>query len=103
MIFSKKKDLQNRNLYNKKELEIKTRKFLFLYLLNSNSFTKIQKNKFVYLFLLTKKNKNKNKIVRRCVVTNRSRGNLKKFNVSRLLLREMFHLGAVPGYSKAVW
>lgn len=39
----------------------------------------------------------------RCVITNRSRGVLKSFRLSRIQLREMFSLGIVPGFKKSVW
>jgi ribosomal protein S14 len=39
----------------------------------------------------------------RCVITNRGRGVLQEFRLSRLQLREMFSLGIVPGYKKSVW
>jgi len=39
----------------------------------------------------------------RCVITNRGRGVLQSFRLSRIQLREMFSLGIVPGYKKSVW
>lgn len=102
MIFLKKKDLKNRKLYTKSEISKKIKKFIFTYLLNSSKYNKKQKNKFLYL-LLKKEKKNKSKIVLRCVLTNRSRGNYRPFNISRIVLREMIHLGVVPGFTKAVW
>jgi len=52
---------------------------------------------------LKKKNTYKANIVRRCIINNRNRGSLKHFNISRILLRDMFLFGVVPGYKKAVW
>jgi small subunit ribosomal protein S14 len=102
MIFFKKKDKNNRFLYNKNEINKKIKKFLFIYLLNSKKYNNKQKSKFLYLFF-KKQIKNKTKITFRCILTNRSRGNYRLFNISRLALREMIHLGIMPGYTKAVW
>lgn len=102
MIFLRAKDLKNRNSYKKKEVNKKIKKFLFINLLNNSQFSKKDKSKFLYLFL-KKETKFKTKITLRCAITNRSRGNFRLFNVSRLVLRDMIHLGIIPGYSKAVW
>jgi len=40
---------------------------------------------------------------RRCSITGRSRGTLRKFGISRMLLREMGHKGLMPGLKKASW
>ncbi|MGF1634915.1 MAG: 30S ribosomal protein S14 [Phycisphaerae bacterium] len=40
---------------------------------------------------------------RRCELTGRSRGVLRKFKVSRLMLRELAHQGMIPGLKKASW
>jgi small subunit ribosomal protein S14 len=39
----------------------------------------------------------------RCVVTNRGRGVIQKFKLSRLQLKELFSLGLVPGWKKSIW
>lgn len=39
----------------------------------------------------------------RCSITYRGRSNINKFKLSRIRLRELFSLGLVPGYKKAVW
>lgn len=39
----------------------------------------------------------------RCILTNRGRGVVQGFRVSRIQLREMFSLGLLPGYKKVVW
>lgn len=39
----------------------------------------------------------------RCAVTGRPRGYLRKFNMSRIIFRELAHKGQVPGVTKASW
>lgn len=39
----------------------------------------------------------------RCQVTGRCRGFLRKFQVSRLVFREMASLGMIPGVTKSSW
>ncbi len=39
----------------------------------------------------------------RCELTGRSRGNLRKFKISRIMLRELANAGKIPGMKKASW
>jgi small subunit ribosomal protein S14 len=39
----------------------------------------------------------------RCQLTGRSKGNLRKFGVSRIMLRELALAGKIPGMKKASW
>lgn len=39
----------------------------------------------------------------RCELTGRSRGNLRKFKVCRIMLRELALAGKIPGMKKASW
>jgi len=39
----------------------------------------------------------------RCMLTGRSRGNYRKFGISRIMLREMGSRGLIPGLKKASW
>jgi small subunit ribosomal protein S14 len=39
----------------------------------------------------------------RCLITGRSRGFLRKFKVSRIMLRELALAGKIPGLKKASW
>jgi small subunit ribosomal protein S14 len=43
------------------------------------------------------------RIRNRCMVTGRARGVYRKFNISRIMLREMAAEGLVPGVHKASW
>ncbi len=39
----------------------------------------------------------------RCQLTGRSRGNLRKFKICRIMLRELALAGKIPGLKKASW
>ncbi|SDD68437.1 small subunit ribosomal protein S14 [Paenibacillus sp. UNCCL117] len=39
----------------------------------------------------------------RCQVTGRPRGYLRKFQVSRIVFRELAHKGQIPGVTKSSW
>ncbi|MGY3312250.1 small subunit ribosomal protein S14 [Peribacillus simplex] len=39
----------------------------------------------------------------RCGVTGRPRGYMRKFNMSRIVFRELAHKGQLPGVKKASW
>jgi len=39
----------------------------------------------------------------RCQITGRARGYLRKFKVSRIMLRELALMGRIPGLKKASW
>jgi small subunit ribosomal protein S14 len=39
----------------------------------------------------------------RCLVTGRSRGFLRRFGISRVLLRRLAHAGVMPGLTKSSW
>jgi small subunit ribosomal protein S14 len=43
------------------------------------------------------------RIRNRCMITGRARGVYRKFNISRIMLREMASEGLIPGVSKASW
>ena len=40
---------------------------------------------------------------KRCAITGRSRGNYRKFKLSRNMLRELANNGQIPGLTKASW
>jgi small subunit ribosomal protein S14 len=40
---------------------------------------------------------------RMCTLTGRSRGNYRKFGISRIMLRQLAHEGKIPGMKKASW
>lgn len=43
------------------------------------------------------------RLQRRCAVTGRPRGNLRKFGLSRIVFRELAHKGQIPGVKKSSW
>ncbi|MDR1375719.1 MAG: 30S ribosomal protein S14 [Holosporaceae bacterium] len=43
------------------------------------------------------------RIRNRCLITGRARGVYRKFNISRIMLREMAAEGLIPGVYKASW
>lgn len=101
MKLKKLKEIRNREKFYKKEIIRRKIKFLFINLLNK----KVNKNsKYLYFLLkLKKRRESKTKLVQRCIFTNRSRGSIRYFGISRILLREMLQFGIIPGYKKAVW
>lgn len=46
---------------------------------------------------------NSNRVVNRCYLSGRPRGNLRKFGLSRLAFRQLAHAGKIPGVTKASW
>ena len=45
----------------------------------------------------------KNRIRNRCALTGRPRGHHRKFNISRVALRELASKGELPGVTKSSW
>ncbi len=43
------------------------------------------------------------RVVNRCMITGRPRGNLKKFGLCRIKFRELALMGKIPGVTKASW
>ena len=49
------------------------------------------------------RNSAKNRVRNRCDLTGRSRGNYRKFRLSRIALRELGNFGMIPGLVKSSW
>ncbi len=49
------------------------------------------------------RNSNPTRIRRRCSLTGRPRGNLRKFGINRIKFRELAHRGEIPGVRKSSW
>lgn len=103
MKFLKLKDLKNRKKFFKDEKKKLLIKFLLTNLVNKyclpitgvfNKFSFFSK----YLALT-----GRTKIVKRCILTNRSRGVSQKFGASRFILRNLMQFGIIPGFKKSVW
>lgn len=43
------------------------------------------------------------RVIVRCYLTGRPRGNYRKFGLSRMAFRELAHKGLLPGVTKASW
>jgi ribosomal protein S14 len=99
MLSQKIKDLNNRKKFKSKEILNLSLKFLYTNFSNKN----VNTLKLAQIRAINQKNFSKTKIVRRCILNNRSRGSVRPFNISRIKLREMFSFGVMPGYKKAVW
>ena len=99
MLSKKIKDLIIRKEFKRKEALNTTLKFLATNYFNSN-LTVPRCNTFV---MLKQRNFSKTKMVRRCILTNRSRGSIRHYNISRIKLRELLQFGIIPGYKKSVW
>ncbi len=50
-----------------------------------------------------KRNTSPHRVVRRCHITGRPRGHVRKFGLSRIAVREMANLGLLPGVTKSSW
>ena len=99
MLSLKIKDLQKRKNFSKHEKINKIIKFLFVNQLNKK---KSLVKKRIFFNKITQKH-SKVRINNRCVLHNRGRGSIKNFSLNRILLRDMFSFGLIPGYKKAVW
>ncbi len=49
------------------------------------------------------RNGHPNRVRNRCALTGRSRGNYRKFGMSRLMLRKLATEGMIPGITKSSW
>lgn len=104
MLFAKKKDINKRIQFSKCELKKIVSKFLFVNTLNNKNLSLIYKKKIIFSLLTSiNKKESKVKLVRRCVITNRSRVSHRILGVSRMKLKEMLKFGILPGWQKAVW
>lgn len=111
MLYSKIKDIRNRSFFYKKEKIKLIHKFIFVNLMNKFKLKKksFKLNRFFFVwqklyFKKVFKIVSKAKLIRRCTVSNRNRGNLRVFGgLSRINLKNFINFGILPGYKKAVW
>ncbi len=104
MLSKKFKDIKFRNFFFKKEHLKNIYKFLKINFLNNKKLG--GKSFLVYNNIRLQKKIlriSKTKIQNRCVLTNRNRGIVREYGISRLKLRELLQFGVIPGYKKAVW
>jgi ribosomal protein S14 len=101
------KDKKFRNSFYNIELKYLQLKYLQLNYIQKILHNKLSKKTFStlqYWFSSRKRvNCSKVKIVRRCIITGRSRSSLRQFKISRIYLRESLSLGRMPGYIKSIW
>ena len=69
---------------------------------------KLQVNKTFLLLKLAKLQKkitriSKIQLKNRCILSNRNKGVLSKYSISRIKMLELLRFGLVCGYKKAVW
>lgn len=98
------KDRKNREQYFNKELNQKVVQYSFRNFLNKSNQIKDLKKKF-YISLLSSfsKFKSKTKIVRRCVLTGRSRSSLRFAGISRIKIRELVRDRKIKNIVKQSW
>lgn len=106
MMYLKFKDNKLRQKFKKFELQYKLKYFIYkniLSYINNSTNLLLTNKKLIYFQIFKRKKKNySTKIVRRCILTNRSKS-FRPFKVSRIIARELMGFGIIPGYSKAVW
>ena len=110
MRYLKLKDIKVRQQFHKLEKLKLFQKFIFINLTHKLISKKLtQQNSKKIKFLLAKYNYNflkltsKTLFLRRCLITNRNRSNLRSFNLSRIVMRDFIQFGILPGYKKAAW
>lgn len=104
MILSKNKDKALRQKLLRLEVNKKQIKILFIKLMNDNTLKNEQKKVILkYFNSKLQKKSSKSKLLKRCLITSKSRLMYKRFKISRVKLKDMLDYGLIPGYSKAVW
>lgn len=106
MLHKKIKDLKYRKKYLKKEKLHLLNTFLIktaLTTINSTNLNSNVRKRLLVKCLIKKRLCIKNRNVKRCVMTNRSRGVLQQFKISRSVLRELMGFGIIPGCKKTTW
>jgi ribosomal protein S14 len=91
------KDVNKRKIYKNTELIQRVIK-IFSIVLNTNILKWI-----LFEYINNKFNNFKTKLKNFCVISGRSKGVIKKFKISRIVLRELSFKGGVFGLKKASW
>jgi ribosomal protein S14 len=98
------KDKSLRQKFLSKELNQKILVYSFRKLLNTVKYSKKKKNFFsISLFKKFKKITSKTKIVRRCILTGRSRSSLRILGFSRIKIKELIRDRRISNISKKSW
>ena len=98
-----KKSIIQRNIKRKKMIDkyLHRRIELKHAILNASSMS--EKLKYIHLLDDLPKNSSPVRYRRRCYKTGRGRGNLRFFNLSRNVVRELFSRGELVGFKKSSW
>lgn len=99
-----KKDKQARKEYGFNEVNQIVSRYLFRYFTSLKNLTDNQR-RIILKFFFKKFSlyKSKTKIVRRCVITNRSRSSTRLTLMSRIKLREKIRDKQFKAFEKAIW
>lgn len=106
MIFKLVKDQKLRQNFSKNEKQQILNKFMYVNFLNSlyTSNKNIRREVGLALSANIQQGVSKTRLVRRCILTGRSRVNYsKKLKISRIKMREIISSGILPGFSRALW
>jgi ribosomal protein S14 len=105
MLYLKTKDKKNRKKFYKLEFRFIINKFSFLNRIQQYSYDSNIRRLIIFKYLKKRSldMRIRNRIIRRCILTNRTRATFQKFNISRIVLRDLMSFGIIPGYKKAVW
>jgi len=99
--------MNNKCLKDKKKrlliIKYEKKKLLYKYMLIHKLMLNQKKEKFLGKLINLPKNSSEVKIRNRCTLTGRSRGIIKYFKLSRLILRELILDGKLPGIKKSSW
>jgi ribosomal protein S14 len=87
---------KKRKLYKEKELERKILKSIIQNLSLKKKFREKAQDKLGKM----SKNSSITRINNRCIITSRGRGNIRKFNISRIIFREWASSGKLAGIKK---
>lgn len=107
MVWAKRiKDIKAREIYHQNELLKTAKKFVFtlnankaLYEKDYDKYSKVLMHHYQQPAI----NDSRVKIVHRCILSNRARGTIRKFGVSRITLKAMLDEGLIPGWTKGCW
>ena len=98
------KDKITRQKFLNKEISQKVLKYTFRNLLNDKNFTPVLKKKiYVTLYKKSDTQISRTKLVRRCVLTGRSRSALRFIGISRIKLRELIRDNKIKNAFKNSW
>lgn len=94
----KLKDQKLRRQFDRSEILIRSREYLLLNSLGRFNDQHILSKSKLFFSLSKQNNISKVKIVRRCILTNRSRGNIRVSAISRMQLKNFINNGRSVGF-----